>query len=475
MRHFAVTALAVLLAGCMLGPDYRRPSVDVMPSYRFEAKETSDTANTDWWRAFQDPVLDSLITEALANNKNVKIAAANIEQAAGVLMQTRAPLFPQANYSGSGTRERASEPGGAILSRLVPNPRNSFELLAGANWEIDLWGRIRRLSESAQANLLATLEARRGVILSLVAGVASTYIQLRGLDEQLEISQRTLAAYGESLRLFELQFAHGQISQMTVEQARSQYETAAATIPQIESQIAQTENALSTLLGRNPGTIDRGKPVSDLVFPAIPSGLPSQLLERRPDLAQAEQNLIAANAQIGAAKALYFPTISLTAALGTQSSELSNLFKGPAKIWNYAGSFTGPIFTAGAITGQVKQAEALQQAALETYKNAILSAFSDVDNALVSRQKLSEQLKAQEALVGALKEYARLAWLQYNGGYTPYLTVLNAETQLFPSELAYSQGRTALLAAFVNIYKAVGGGWVNKADELTQAQLTPGR
>jgi multidrug efflux system outer membrane protein len=455
----------------MLGPDYRRPAVDVMPSYRFEDNETRDTANTDWWKAFQDPVLDSLIADALANNKNIKIAAANIDQAAGVLMQTRAPLFPQLNYTGSGKRQRESDKSAYSLPLLlpnVPNPWNSYELLTGASWEIDMWGRIRRLSESARAELLASREARRGVILSLLASVANTYIQLRGLDDQLEISRRTLATYAESVRLFELQFAHGQISQMTVEQARSQYETAAATIPQVESQIAQTENALCTLLARNPGPIDRGKSIHDLVPPAIPSGLPSQLLERRPDLAQAEQNLIAANAQIGAARALYFPSISLTGALGTRSSDLSNLFTGPSRIWSYAGSFTGPIFTAGAIAGQVKQAVALQQAALEGYENAILSAFSDVENALVSRQKLSDQVKAQEALVRALREYDRLAWLQYNGGYTPYLTVLNAETQLFPAELAYSQGKTALLAAFVNIYKAMGGGWVNKADELTQ-------
>lgn len=475
MRRFTVAALAVLLAGCMLGPDYRRPAVDVMPSYRFEEKEAQDTANTDWWRAFEDPVLDSLIAEALANNLNVKIAAANIDQAAGVLMQTRAPLFPQASYSGSAMRLRVSQHDAGSLARVVPNipnPWSSYELLAGATWEIDLWGRIRRLTESARAELLASEEARRGVILSLVASVASTYIQLRGLDDQLEISRRTLAAYAESLRLFELQFAHGQVSQMNVAQARSQYETAAAAIPQIESQIAQTENGLSTLLGRNPGPIERGKSITDLAPPAIPSGLPSELLERRPDLAQAEQDLIAANAQIGAARALYFPTISLTAALGTQSSELSNLFTGPAKIWQYSGSFTGPIFTAGAIAGQVKQAEAMRQAALESYKNAILNAFSDVENALVSRQKLSDQLKAQDALVAALKDYDRLAWLQYNGGYTPYLTVLTAETQLFPAELTASQVRTALLAAFVNLYKAMGGGWVSRADELTQ-QKTP--
>ena len=480
MRRFTVIviALAVLLSGCMFGPDYRRPALDVMPSYRFADNETRDTANTDWWKEFQDPVLDALIAEALANNKNIKMAAANIDQAAGVLMQTRAPLFPQLSYSGDAARQRVSEHTAVSLPRAVssvPNPWSSFELLAGANWEIDLWGRLRRLSEAARADLLASREARRGVVLSLVASVASTYLQLRGLDEQLEIAQRTLAAYAESLRLFELQFAYGQVSQMTVAQARSQYETAAAAVPPLESQIAQTENALCTLLGRNPGPIVRGKTLAELVPPAIPSGLPSQLLERRPDLAQAEQDLIAANAQIGAARALYFPTISLTAALGTQSSEFSDLFTGPARVWQYSGSFTGPIFTAGAITGQVKQAEALREAALESYKNAILSAFSDAENALVSRRKLAEQLKAQEALVTALKDYDRLAWLQYNGGYTPYLTVLTAETQLFPAELTVSQVRTALLAAYVNLYKAMGGGWVTRAEALTHAQPAAGR
>jgi outer membrane protein, multidrug efflux system len=475
MRRFIVTirilAAAAMLAGCMVGPDYRRPSVDVPQSYRFEEQDVRDTADTEWWKELQDPVLDSLIAEALANNKNVKIAAANIEQAAGVLTQTRSPLFPQLSYTGSGARQRVTELGAVPLSAVVPNPQSSFQLFAGASWEIDLWGRVRRLSEAARANLLATLEARRGVILSLVASVASSYIQLRGLDDQLEIARRTLATYGESVRLFELQFAHGQVSQMTVEQARSQYQTAAAVIPQIESQIAQLENGLSILLGRNPGPIERGETIYGLALPSIPAGLPSQLLDRRPDLAQAEQDLIAANAQIGAAKALYFPTISLTGTLGTQSAELADLFKGPARTWSYAGSFTGPIFTAGSISGQVKQAEALQQAALESYRNAILSAFSDVENSLVSREKLVEQMKAEEGLVKALKEYTRLAWLQYNGGYTPYLTVLDAESQLFPSELNYVQARTSVLTAFVNIYKAMGGGWVSAADKLSHAPL----
>jgi multidrug efflux system outer membrane protein len=470
-----VAFLAVLLTGCILGPDYRRPAVDTPQSFRYEETEARDTANTDWWKAFEEPVLEALIHEALAHNKTIKIAAANIEQAAGVLMQTRASLFPQLSTSGSAARDRLSRLNATPLSSAIPNPQTSLELLAGASWEIDLWGRIRRLSEAAQANLLAGEEARRGVILSLVASVSSGYIQLRGLDDQLEIAGRTLAAYGESVKLFELQFAHGQVSRMTVEQARSQYETAAAAIPQIESQIAQTEHGLCILLARKPGSLERGKPISELAIPAVPAGLPSQLLERRPDLAQAEQDLIAANAQIGAARALYFPTISLTGALGAQSAELSDLFQGPARVWSYAGSFTGPIFTAGAIRGQVKQAEAAQEAALQNYENAILNAFSDVENALVSHRKLGGQLEAEQRLVTSLREYDRLAWLQYHGGYTPYLTVLNAESQLFQAELNYSGARTSALVALINIYKAMGGGWVSEADKLSGAASPSGK
>lgn len=474
MRRFPVFAMAVLLTGCMVGPNYHRPTVDTPQSFRFEEKDARDTANTDWWKQFDDPALDALIAEALANNKTVKITAANIEQAAGVLMQTRAPLFPQVSYSGSATRERLSQSNATPLPSGVPNPQSSFQLLAGANWEIDLWGRIRRLTESARANLFASVEARRGVILSLVASVATSYIQLRTLDDQLEIAKRTLGTYGETVKQFELKFKHGQVSAMTVEQARSQYETAAAAIPPIKSQIVQTENAICILLGRNPGHIERGKPITQLALPTVPSGLPSQLLERRPDLAQAEQNLIAANAQIGAAKALYFPAISLTGALGTASSDLSNLFNGPARMWSYAGSFTGPIFTAGAIAGQVKQAEAQQKAALLFYENAIQSAFGDVDNALSSHQESVHQLQAQERLVKALREYARLARMLYDGGYTQYLTVLYAETQLFPAEINYVQIHGSALSSIVTIYQAMGGGWVNQADKLTEVQASSG-
>jgi multidrug efflux system outer membrane protein len=264
-----------------------------------------------------------------------------------------------------------------------------------------------------------------------------------------------------------LQFKYGQVSQMNVAQAESQYETAAAQIPQIESQIAQLENALSVLLGRNPGPIPRGKSIYDLKLPTVPSGLPSELLTRRPDLLQSEDQLIAANAQIGAAKALYFPTISLTGAFGSSSADLSNLFKGPARTWSFAGQFTGPIFTFGSVSGQIAQAEASQKAALYNYQLSIQNAFSDVENALVASQKLIQQQAAQEKLVAALKDYERLAMLQYNGGYTSYTTVLQAEQSLYPAELNLASVRASVFNSSVNIYKAMGGGWVDIATKMT--------
>jgi outer membrane protein, multidrug efflux system len=467
MRYLIVFALVAVLTGCTVGPDYVRPSLDIPASFMYEEKNARETSNTKWWKQFQDPLLDALITEALINNRDVKVAAANVEQAAAVLMQTRSPLFPQIGYNGSGTKQRASESEATPIPLTVPNPQTSYQAIANMSWEVDLWGRIRRTSEAAQAGLFAAEESRRGIILSLVASVASDYIQLLGLDEQLRISKRSLDTYAESVRLFELQFKYGQVSQMNVEQAKTQYETAAAAIPQIESQIVQTENALSILLGRNPRSIQRSKTINELIPPPVPSGLPSDLLVNRPDLRQAEQNLIAANAQIGAARALYFPTISLTGAFGFASSDLSDLFNGPARTWSYSGSFTGPIFKGGAIYGQVKQAEAAMKATLLSYQSAVQGSFSDVENALIARRKLVEQNQAQERLVMAGKEYARLARLQYDGGYSPYSTVLQAEQQLFPSELSYAQSRASLLISYVNIYKAMGGGWVIEAEKLT--------
>ncbi len=375
-------ALCSCVAGCMVGPDYRQPEVAKPPAYRFEPKEATVVADVEWWKRFDDPVLDGLIVDALANNKSVQIAAANVEQAAGVLQSTRSPLYPQLGYQGAAGRARFSENATTALPSGLSNPTNFYQALAGASWEIDLWGRVRRQTEAAQANVLATDEARRGVILSLVATVASSYLQLRGLDEQLAIALRTRDAYAEALRLMELKLKYGRVSDMNVEQAKARYQTAAAQIPRIRRDIAVLEDALSILLGRNPAPIPRGKAIFALTLPAIPAGVPSELLERRPDLVQAEQQLIAANALIGAAKAQYFPTISLTGALGTASTDLSNLFKGPARVWNFGAALAGPIFTGGLIAGQVAQAEAAQKAALLAYQLAIQNAFADVDNAL---------------------------------------------------------------------------------------------
>jgi multidrug efflux system outer membrane protein len=467
MRRLAVALVASSCAACTLGPDYRRPTVDTPPAYRFEMAEALETVNTAWWQQFQDPVLDGLIAEALAHNLSVQIAAANVERAAAVLTGTRSALYPQVGYSADGSRGRGSTTNAQPIPPSVPNPQDSYQVLAGASWELDLWGRVRRLSESARAQLLATEEARRGVILSLVGSVASGYVQLRALDEQLLIARRTKEAYGESVRLFELQHQHGVTSRMTVEQARTQFETAAAAVPAIESQIARTENALSLLLGRNPGPIPRGLPIEALALPSVPAGIPSDVLEQRPDVRQAEQNLVAANAQIGAAKALYFPTISLTGVYGTASAALDGLFEGPSKTWSYGGSIVGPIFTGGAVKAGVRQAEAARQAAELGYVAAIQSAFADVDDALVTRTKLVEQLAAQERLVVAAREYERLARLQFDGGITAYTTVLQAQQKLFPAELDLVLYRASLFASLVDIYKAMGGGWVATAEELT--------
>ncbi|MCU0919358.1 MAG: efflux transporter outer membrane subunit [Burkholderiaceae bacterium] len=467
LRRALTTCAMLALAGCTLGPDYQRPEITAPAAFQYEPKDAAATADTLWWKQFQDPVMEQLIDEALQHNTNIQIAAANVEQAAAFLTQTRSQLFPTVGYGAGAQRERTREPAFASLIPNYPNPASAYQAALQASWEIDLWGRIRRQSEAAYANVLATDEARRGVILSLVAQVANSYLQLRGLDAQLDVAKKTLQTYKESVDLFTLQFQYGQVSMMNVAQAQSQYETAAAQIPLIESQIAQTQSSLAVLIGRDPGPILRGKSVYDLQLPQVPAGVPSQLLERRPDLNQAEQQLIAANAQIGAAKALYFPTISLTGAYGNASADLSKLFSGPAKVWSYAGSLAGPIFTFGAVSGQVAQAEGQQNAALLNYQLSIRNAFADVDNALIANQKLKEQLDAQIKLVAALQQYNDLARLQYVGGYTSYSTVLQAEQALFPAELNLASIRAQLFASAVNLYKAMGGGWVGQADRRT--------
>src|SRR5262249_10379801 len=327
--------------------------------------------NTSWWEQYNDPVLSELVNSALQDNKDVKIAAARIDQFLGLYTTTRAALFPQVFGNTTAGRQRLSEIAGPApfedTVNTFPN-FNNFQFFVNATWEIDFWGKLRRATEAARANMLASEEAKRSIILTLVTAVTNSYINLRDLDKQLEVTRETAKSYEAIYNIFKLRYDYGYVSAMELNQAQQQYEHAVANIPFFEKAIAQQENGLSVLLGRNPGAIPRGKTVDELVLPAVPANLPSEVLANRPDIHQAEQNLIAANANIGVAKALYFPSLSLTGALGTTSSDFSKLFTGPTKIWSVAAPMAVPIFTAGAIAGQVQTAEGVQQETLFRYQ-----------------------------------------------------------------------------------------------------------
>ncbi|WP_397453589.1 efflux transporter outer membrane subunit [Pseudomonas sp. NA-150] len=467
-----VLTLALGATSCTVGPDYVQPKVDTPSSFRFAQPGAVDLANSAWWEQFQDPVLNQLISVALQENKDVQIAAARVDAFRGQFETTRSQLFPQVGSNASAERERASEVGPTPLAGSGPVFKQ-YQANLSVAWELDLFGKLRRQTEAARASLLASEEGRRGAILSLVASVASSYINLRDLDRQLAITNATVASRSEAVKVFSQRFAGGVVSQMELAQSQSEYEAALAIAPQIQAQIAQQENALSVLLGRNPGPILRGRELSDLKQVAVPSGLPSDLLIRRPDLAEAEQNLIAANALIGAARAQYFPTISLTGFLGSLSAQSADLFTGPAKVWSYAANVSLPIFTAGGIGGQVKQAEAQQQEALLQYQKSIQVAFQETEDALIGLQKNREQLVTQGRQVEALRTYAHLARLRFDGGYTSYIEVLDAERSLFNAELSYAQTEGTVYTSLVNLYKAMGGGWVVEADRMTAKAAPP--
>jgi len=462
-------AVACALAGCMMGPDYKRPDVDTPQAYRVEVKSAADLINSAWWEQFEDPVLNELIKTALAENKDVRIAASRVEEFLGRYGVTRSQLFPQvATQFGAGS-QRISTVTQPALASTQSNTFDSYSLDLGMSWEIDLWGKLRRATEAARAELLATEQARQTVILSLTSGVATSYVTLIDLDRQLAIAKSTADSRGEFFRIIKLRFEGGVVSEVELNQARSDYEFALSTVPVIEKQIAQQENALSVLLGRNPGPIARDRTLDKLVLPQVPADLPSSLLERRPDIRQSEQLMVAANARIGVAKAQFFPTISLTAILGTASSALGNLFKGASQTWSYGGTVTQPIFTGGNLISQLRVAESQQKTALLQYQRSIQTAFQEVNDSLIDQTKTREQLAAQARQVDSLRNYARLARLRYDNGFTSYLEVTDAETKLFNAELQYAQSQGQLFFALINVYKSMGGGWVIEADRMTDA------
>jgi multidrug efflux system outer membrane protein len=458
--------VSLALAGCAVGPDYHRPEVATPAAWRLESAQADEISNVGWWEQFQDPVLTALVREVVANNKDLKIATANVEQAFAQYGITRSALFPQVDASASAARQRSSLNAGPVPLPGGRETFNDFAVDLSLGYEIDVWGRIRRATESARAQLLASEEGRRTVVLTLVSAVANGYIELRSLDRQLDIARRTSQSLGDSAYLQQRRFKEGAVPESDYRQAESQYLAAAAQVPELERQVARQESFINVLLGRNPGPIDRGREIEALAFPSVPGSLPAALLERRPDLRQAEQNLIAANADIGVAKAAYFPRISLTAALGFESADLSNLVQSRSKTGVIGLGATLPIFNAGRIRNQVAQAEAFQRASLASYEKSILVALQDVEDALVDRAKLGEARETQARNVAALQRFRDLAALRYREGATLYLEVANAEQSLLNAQFAYVATQSRLFQSYANLYKAMGGGWVTQAEAL---------
>jgi multidrug efflux system outer membrane protein len=465
MRLLLLLPLSVLAASCTLGPDYKRPVVPTPSTYRgadvTSAADAASLADVEWFNLFQDPTLTSLVTTALQQNFDLRIAAERVLQARALVRITRADQFPEVSASADVIATRISQAGSNRFVSPGVDPDVAYtEAGFSLGWELDVWGRLRRLSEASRAQYVATEEARRAIVTTLVGDVTETYLALRALDLELEIARRTRDAATDSLRLTEARRDRGVATALDVRQAEQLLYLATGQIAGFEREIAQTENALSLLLGQVPGDVPRGMALEAFrVPPSVPAGLPSALLERRPDIRQAEQELIAANAQIGAAKAEYFPRISLTGFLGAQSRALSDLLTAPARVWTASAGGAVPIFNAGRTGANVKLAEAVQRELLVNYERAIYTAFREVSDSLAGYRKTSEQRAQQERLVEALRASTRLSAQRYEGGVDNYLQVLDAQRNLFQGELDLARLRQQELAAIVQLYRALGGGW----------------
>lgn len=462
MRKLAVLVVAVgFVCGCAVGPNYKRPQIDSPPTYRGltpEEAARSDVkslADEKWWEVFQDEQLKALIKTALEQNYDVRIAATRILEARAALGITRADQFPTVAGLAATSDQRQQQ------TKAFPSLETSFHNAAlRLDWNLDFWGKFRRATEAARANLVATEWGRRQVITQLISSLAAAYFRLRALDLQLEISQRTLSSRQDSLRLTKLLADGGATSLLDVRQAEQLVYTAASEVPSLEQQIEQEENLISILLGRNPGPVPRGRALTEQEHPpTVPAGLPSSLLQRRPDIRQVEAQLVAANAQIGVARAAYFPDIAITGTAGYQSSALTSLFTGPAGFWTLGANLTQPIFTAGKLRSNVRLAEAQQQDALLFYQQTIQGAFRDVSDALIAYRKTQEFRAQQQLLVDSAKDATRLSQMRYKGGAASYLEVLTNDTNYFSAELGLVQAQLNELLAFVQLYQSLGGGW----------------
>jgi len=470
-RLIAVTLLASLLtasvlSGCMVGPKYNRPVVKPPDVFRGSPDPTPPTdpaslADLKWFEVFKDDQLQGLIRTALVQNYDLREAVVRVDAARANLGITRSDQFPGVTAGASVTTQRNSRNGSFALPAGTSQERNFGNVVLNLlSFELDIWGRLRSATEAARADLLASEENRKAVVVTLVGDVSTAYFSLLELDKELEIAKQTLDSRQDSLRLIKLREQGGVATMLDVRQAEQLVYNATQTIADTERRMEQTENQISLLLGKNPAEVARGRRLTEQEQPpAVPPGLPSALLERRPDIRAAEQNLIAANAIIGVAKAYYFPQISLTGALGGQSNQLVNLFGGASRTWSFVPQITQPLFVAGRLKSNVKLAEAQQQIALVQYEKAIQSAFRDVSDALVQSRKVKEIREQRELLVTTLRDRSRLAYLRYRGGVDTLLNALDADRDLFNAELSVAQSQRDELLALVQLYKALGGGW----------------
>jgi multidrug efflux system outer membrane protein len=467
-RRIVTVALAAVCTGCTVGPNYQRPPLAVPANFRAPeplpaAAQVDSLANLKWFEVFRDEKLQELIRTALKQNFDLRDAVARVEEARANLGIVRSNQFPNFGAGGGVEINRLSRDGETPLppELLSSQNRNFGSVSLGLlSYEVDIWGKLRRATEAARASLLSAQEYRDAVVTTLIADVATAYLTLRELDYALDISNRTLRTREQSLELTQSRASGGVSTRLDFRQAQQLVDTAAETIPTIQLQIEQTENQIRLLLGESPSEVVRGRDfTAQNLPPEVPPGLPSQLLERRPDIREAEQDLRAANAQIGVAKAAYFPELSLSGALGGQSTQLSSLLAGPKTAWNLAPQLTQPIFTAGRLKSSVKMAEAERERAAVHYEKAVQTAFSEVSNGLIAHQRVRESREQQEALVTALQDRERLAYIRYRGGVDTQLNALDADRDLFQAELDLAQIRLNESLTVVQLYKALGGGW----------------
>jgi outer membrane protein, multidrug efflux system len=464
-RRLIAGALALAVAGCAVGPNYKRPEIVVPEGWRDStlALRDSSYANLPWWEVYADTTLQGLIRVALRENQDVRVALARVNEARALLGIQRLEFLPQIDIFASGERFKLPD----SLTGQPQSERNAFQVGGFLAWEIDLWGRIRRLNESAKASLLATEQGRRGVILTIVSEVARVYLELRDLDQELDIAERQREIRRVSLELARARFEGGLTSELDVRQGEGALANAEGTVFRLERERQQKENELSILLGRAPGDIPRGQPLTEQEFPeVIPAGLPSDLLLRRPDVQQAEQELRAANAQIGAAVAALFPTISLTGSGGTASRDIDNLFSAGTGFWNLALNLFQPLINRGRNLKQVQVERARTEAAVAFYERAVLTAFREVEDGLVGVQRLRDEADAAGRAAEAARQSVGLASLRYEGGVDNYLNLLDAQRELLTAELQESQLLRLQRVAVVQLYKALGGGWDPVTDTL---------